>query len=106
MPIKLMVRLILAVFGAMGIRSTAVESASSALGWKPVETPMYAPDSAPINDAAQSDQHGDRMIDKIGDMADGKQETNVGDISPEERQWQDEQPRNPKKRMFEAKDEL
>ena len=55
------------------------------------------------------------MIDQIGDMAEGKsdeEETNVDDISQEERQRQEEAPRNPKKRMYEAeveeprKDEL
>lgn len=48
------------------------------------------------------------MIDRIGKMADDQEETNIHDISPEERKRQDEMPRNPKKRMYEAevKDEL
>lgn len=61
--------------------------------------------------AAHEDSNRDRVIDDIGNMAEGshKQETNVDDISPEERERQDETPRNPKKRMYEAggpKDEL
>lgn len=59
--------------------------------------------------AVQGDSNRDRMIDQIGDMAEStKQETNVDDISPEERERQEEIPRNPKKRMYEepSKDEL
>lgn len=60
--------------------------------------------------AGHDDSTRERVIDEVGDMADShKQETNVDDISPEERARQDELPRNPKKRMYEdggAKDEL
>lgn len=60
---------------------------------------------------AHEDSTRDRVIDDIGTMAEDshKQETNVDDISPEEIERQDEAPRNPKKRMYEAggpKDEL
>lgn len=62
-------------------------------------------------DAAAQDSTRESVIDEIGNMADDshKQETNVDDISPEERARQDEAPRNPKKRMYEEgvpKDEL
>lgn len=55
--------------------------------------------------AAREETEQDRMIDKIGRMAEEgnkQEETNVDDISPEERERQDEIPRNPKKRMYEA----
>lgn len=53
---------------------------------------------------------GDRMIDRIGKMAEDSREqdeTNIKDISPEERKRQEQMPRNTKKRVYEAgKDEL
>lgn len=56
--------------------------------------------------ASEKQQDSDRMIDQIGKMAedDQQEETNIHDISPEERKRQEEIPRNPKKRMFEGTD--
>ncbi|KAJ9615440.1 Protein transport protein sec20 [Cladophialophora chaetospira] len=51
----------------------------------------------------------DRMIDKIGRMMENQEGSYVDDISEEERQRQEAEPRNPKKRMMEfepVRDEL
>lgn len=55
---------------------------------------------------SEEQQDSDRMIDRIGRIAenDEQEETNIHDISPEERKRQGEIPRNPKKRMFEGTD--
>jgi hypothetical protein len=47
----------------------------------------------------------DRIIDKIGRMVEKSEQEEgsyIDDITPEERARQEELPRNPKKRMFEA----
>lgn len=53
-------------------------------------------------DAVKED--GPPMVEEVGKMAqDAKnRETNVDDITDEERRRQEDQPRNPKKRMMEA----
>lgn len=112
------------ILGAVGITSTTMQS-SQAAGTDTRETPALvhktetsipqgtasATDTAWEREqaAVQWDSDRDRMIDQIWDMAEStKQETNVDDISPEERERQEETPRNPKKRMYEerSKDEL
>ena len=120
MPIKLIVRLTFAVFGAAGLTSKSlVQSAqSSAIENTLVqETPIptlshstaTAEDTASWDQASSSEeqQDSDRMIDQIGEMAekDSQEETNIKDISEEEKKRQDEIPRNPKKRIFEGTDE-
>lgn len=68
--------------------------------------------SAAWDDQPSAEMEEDRLIDKIGRMvqgADKHEDTRIDDISPEERQRQEEIPRNTKKRMFEAepaRDEL
>lgn len=56
--------------------------------------------------ASEEQEETDRIIDQIGDMVEknsrSEEETNIDDVSPEERQRQEEIPRNPKKRMYEA----
>jgi protein transport protein SEC20 len=56
--------------------------------------------------ASEEQPETDRMIDQIGDMVEKngrlEDETNIDDVSPEERQRQEGIPRNPKKRMYEA----
>lgn len=121
-----MVKSLFAVLGAVGITSTAVQSSQAAGVTTPLETPGPVHETKhPAMDRTASDtawererdaanhkgSNPERVIDEIGHMAeDGhKQETNVDDISPEERARQDEMPRNPKKKMYEdggAKDEL
>lgn len=105
------------MFGAMGLTSKSVQSAqSSAIGnTLAQETPiptLHETDTAGgrvsgHQDQASEEQDSDRMIDQIGEMAeenDKQEETNIHDISPEERKRQEEIPRNPKKRMFEGTD--
>lgn len=114
LPVRLIARFTLAVFGAVGITSKSVQSAASPTGsTAALETaiPTLSRETATYGTEAPTtgEQESDRMIDRIGKMADGGEETNVQDISPEERKRQEEMPRNPKKRMFEAevnKDEL
>lgn len=116
---------------AVGIPGAAVElsrlSTSSALSNNPTgATPTVFPggplvtgtdEYEELSPVAQSDSES--MVEQIGKMAEEstkeqhpevskKEETNVDDISPEERERQEEMPRNPKKRMYEEgkKDEL
>lgn len=127
LPVRLFIRFLFTIFGAVGITSTAVHSSQAAGANAPLETPELGHETrSPALEgaggdtawerkqaAAANEKSGrDRVIDDIGDMADRSKkhgETNVDDISPEERERQDEIPRNPKKRMYEAevpKDEL
>lgn len=121
MPIKLIFRFTWAVLGAIGLSSKSADAAPSATSDTLVQgavTPTLAHQAAtattgdrqeaPTQEAPTPGQEDDRMIDRIGKMADDQEETNIHDISPEERRRQDEMPRNPKKRMYEAevKDEL
>ena len=59
-------------------------------------------------DAQQAEE--DRVIDKIGQMVEESQQEDSGvkPISPEEKAWAEQQPRNTKKRMWEedVRDEL
>ncbi|RJE24605.1 hypothetical protein PHISCL_03029 [Aspergillus sclerotialis] len=119
LPIKLIIRFTLAVFGAVGLTSRSVQSAQSSAVENTLaqETPIpalshstaTAESSASWDQAPASDerQDSDRMIDQIGEMAetDKQDETNIKDISEEERKRQEEIPRNTKKRMFEGTDE-
>ena len=52
--------------------------------------------------AVAMEGHKKKDEDKAGEIAQGQVETNVDDISEEERKRQDEMPRNPKKRMMEV----
>lgn len=118
-----MFRTLFAILGTAGVTSSAVQSSQAADTVTAQETPVLAhetkravPDSgagdtAWEREAAWEEADQDRMIDKIGRMTEeDKQEgTNIDDISPEERERQDEVRRNPKKRMYEEepiKDEL
>jgi hypothetical protein len=134
LPIKALTKFTFAVLAAVGSSKTVQPSPSAvpsdSLAQEiPIPTLETEPnvqsadgqaiwDQPPI---AQSEE--DRLIDRIGDMVDGngedakegstgeeenweREETNIGDISPEERQRQAELPRNPKKRMYEAREVL
>lgn len=103
------------MFGAVGITSKSVESASTTAVQTATPSILHqtATPGAAVSDGQtdDSDSQEDRMIDQIGEMAEDSkhEETNIDDISPEERKRQEEMPRNPKKRMFEAevkRDEL
>jgi hypothetical protein len=115
LPVRLIARFTLAVFGAAGITSKSVQSAASPTGSTAAQEtaiPTLSRETGTYGTEAPTpgETESDRMIDRIGKMAeDGDEETNTQDISPEERKRQEEMPRNPKKRMFEAevnKDEL
>lgn len=130
LPVRLGTQFLFAILGAVGITSKGVLSSQPAGASTPLETPALVHEIKPpipegtagdtawereqASTAHEESDH-DRMIDQIGDMTEGKineEETNVDDISPEEKQRQEEAPRNPKKRMYEAeveeprKDEL
>lgn len=120
LPLRLFARFTFAILGAVGITSKAVQSSepSTMLEYVPQETPIVEQkvepniqsaegeavwDQVPVTDEAEED----RLIDEIGKMVEDseeQEETNIDDISEEERQRQAELPRNPKKRMFEATD--
>lgn len=102
--------------------SKGVQSSQAAGASTPLETPALVHEiKPPIPEGtagdtawereqastAHEESDRDRMIDQIGDMTEGKinEETNLDDISPEEKQRQEEIPRNPKKRMYEAEEE-
>ena len=121
MPFRLMFRTLFAILGTAGVTSSAVQSsqAADAVTEAPAlvhETQRAVPESGAGDTAWEREAHEeadqDRMIDKIGRMAEEGDEhegTHIDDISPEERERQDETPRNPKKRMYEeepVKDEL
>lgn len=113
MPVKLVARFVFAVLSAVGVSSTALQPSSGPLA-DGVSTAIYDTATAVTGGTVtgsstawdqQPSAHadGERIIDKIGKMAEGKQEgTNIDDISPEEKRRQDELPRNTKKRMYEA----
>ena len=120
LPLRLFARFTFAILGAVGITSKAVQASESAtvIEYVPQETPIIEAkvepnvqsaeseavwDQVPVTDEAEED----RLIDEIGQMveeSEKQEETNIDDISEEERQRQAELPRNPKKRMFEATD--
>lgn len=124
MPFRLMLRTLFVILGSAGITSSAVQSSLAADTFTTQEIPALVHetqgtvpesgtgDTAWEREIVREEADQDRMIDKIGRMAEGgdKQEgTNIDGISPEERERQDEVPRNPKKRMYEeepTKDEL
>ncbi|KAH1487398.1 hypothetical protein LV164_002744 [Aspergillus fumigatus] len=118
LPIKLIARSAFAILGTVGITSTAVQlQPSASLSQSmPHEAPTLgqtaAMPSASISaswdesQALEEQSETDRLIDQIGDTIEKNSklgdETNIDDVSPEERQRQEEIPRNPKKRMYEA----
>lgn len=114
-------KLVFTVFGAVGLSNGNVELPPSVDGdvsaklqqtvatisGSTVPTQMATWDEQPSVEAKE-----DRLIDKIGRMVgseDKYEGTILDDIPPEERQRQEEIPRNTKKRMYEAepgRDEL
>jgi protein transport protein SEC20 len=74
-------------------QTAAMPSASISASWDESQAP-------------EEQSETDRLIDQIGDTIEKNSklgdETNIDDVSPEERQRQEEIPRNPKKRMYEA----
>lgn len=120
LPFKFAMKFVFATLGAVGLTKGSTELSSSQSAGDISATIQQTaatisggtvpPDSASWEDQPSVEDE-DRIIDQIGKMVDeGKQQgTNIDDISPEERQRQEELPRNTKKRMFEAepvRDEL
>ncbi|PYI00995.1 hypothetical protein BO78DRAFT_464939 [Aspergillus sclerotiicarbonarius CBS 121057] len=119
LPLRLFARFTFGILGAVGITSKAVQASESATAveYVPQETPIIEPkvepnvqsadseavwDQVPVTDEAEED----RLIDEIGKMVEEgekEEETNIDDISEEERQRQAELPRNPKKRINKAR---
>lgn len=120
LPFKFAMKFLFATLGAVGLTKGSTELSSSQSAGDISATiqqtaAAISGGTVPTNSASWEDQPSvedeDRIIDQIGKMVDeGKQQgTNIDDISPEERQRQEELPRNTKKRMFEAepvRDEL
>ena len=120
LPLKLILRFAFAALGAVGILSTtSVQSASSSIDSKLSEAFQHTAtalsgSSVPTNSVSwdnepSAQEEEDRLIDQIGRMVNGQGETegaNIYDITPEEKRSQEEMPRNPKKRMYEAEEPL
>ncbi|PYH92739.1 hypothetical protein BO71DRAFT_451212 [Aspergillus ellipticus CBS 707.79] len=120
LPLRLLAQFTFGILGAVGITSKAVQSSeyATAVEYATQATPIIEQKIEPTVQRASAEaiwdqapavevSEEDRLIDRIGEMVeDGEkeEETNIDDISPEERQRQAELPRNPKKRMFEATD--
>lgn len=122
LPVKLAVRFVFVILGAVGISKGSNELASSSIASDVSATIQQAATAvtsgpvpvgnAPRDNKEPTEAEQDRIIDKIGLMVEeGKWDvTNIDDISSEEMERQDEIPRNPKKRMYEeeqiVRDEL
>jgi hypothetical protein len=116
LPVKFAMRSVFALLGAVGILKGSNELASSSIASDISATIQQAATAVtsgpvPVGDASwdnekHTETEQDRIIDKIGRMVEsGKWDgTNIDDISPEERERQDEIPRNPKKRMYEEEE--
>ncbi|KAF7594475.1 hypothetical protein BBP40_009108 [Aspergillus hancockii] len=131
LPLKLVAKFTFTILAAVGFSSKSVQPSLSAVPSDSLAPEIPLPtlgtetkiqtadgqaiwDEPPVVESKES-----RLIDRIGDTVDsngdgveeesaGKdgnqehEETNIDDISPEERQRQAELPRNSKKRMYEA----
>ncbi|KAB8220512.1 hypothetical protein BDV33DRAFT_191136 [Aspergillus novoparasiticus] len=117
LPVRLAAKFVFAILGAVGLSSKAVQPSPSAIPSESLAQEVPVPtleteanvqtadgqaswDVPPVAEAKE-----DRMIDHIGNMVEDNEEneeTNIDDISPEEKQRQAELPRNTKKRMYEA----
>lgn len=117
LPLKLIARVAFATLGAVGLSSTAVQSASQSLS-EDISTTLQQAATAVVTGTTASSStvweqqpsaptESDRVIDKIAEMVEETQEqgTNVDDVTPEERERQAKLPRNTKKRMFEREKE-
>ncbi|KAE8415766.1 hypothetical protein BDV36DRAFT_285098 [Aspergillus pseudocaelatus] len=117
LPIRLAAKFVFTILGAVGLSSKAVQPSPSAVPSESLAQEVPHPtleaeanvqtadgqaiwDIPPVAEAKE-----DRMIDHIGNMVEDNEEideTNIDDISPEEKQRQAELPQNTKKRMYEA----
>ncbi|RAL12285.1 putative protein transport membrane glycoprotein Sec20 [Aspergillus homomorphus CBS 101889] len=120
LPVRLLARFTFAILSVVGITSTAVQASDTATAPAQFmhETPAVVQKAEPTIQSAEQEAvwdqvpvtdetEEDRLIDQIGELVEEiekQEETNIDDISEEERQRQAELPRNPKKRMFEATD--
>jgi hypothetical protein len=112
--LKLIARVTFATLGAAGLSSTAVQSASGSLS-SDVSSVLHQTATAAIaatgtasstawEKEASVSVDTDRVIDKIGEMAEQAKQhgIDIGDITVDESARDEELPRNPKKRMFEG----
>ncbi|KAE8321742.1 hypothetical protein BDV39DRAFT_197328 [Aspergillus sergii] len=118
LPIRLAAKFVFTILGAAGLSSKAVQPSPSAIPSESLAQEVPVPtleteanvqtadgqaswDVPPVAEAKE-----DRMIDHIGNMVednDENEETNIDDISPEEKRRQAELPRNTKKRINKAR---
>ncbi|KAE8335450.1 hypothetical protein BDV24DRAFT_156027 [Aspergillus arachidicola] len=118
LPIRLAAKFVFAILGTVGLSSKAVQPSPSAIPSESLAQEVPVPtleteanvqtadgqaswDVPPVAEAKE-----DRMIDHIGNMVEDNEEneeTNIDDISPEEKQRQVELPRNTKKRINKAR---
>ncbi|KAJ5801281.1 uncharacterized protein N7518_003349 [Penicillium psychrosexuale] len=112
-PLKLFARVAFAT-GAAGLSTTAVQSASQSIS-RDISTAIHQMATAAATGTVTASStaweqepsapiDSNRVIDKIGDMAEQERQKSVDidDVTPEERARQAKLPRNTKKRMFEA----
>ncbi|KAE8161152.1 hypothetical protein BDV40DRAFT_289516 [Aspergillus tamarii] len=117
LPLRLSGKFVFTILGAVGLSSRAVQPSPSAVPSESLAQEVPVPtleveanvqtadgqaiwDIPPVAEAKE-----DRMIDHIGNMVEDNEEideTNIDDVSPEEKQRQAELPKNTKKRMYEA----
>lgn len=116
---KLTARVLFAGLGAVGLSSTAVQSSPDSISGD-ISSAIHQTATAVVGGTVTSTAafeetsetvDSDRAIDEIGRMVEEAKEKGVGidDITPEDRERQDELPRNTKKRMYEyepVRDEL
>lgn len=116
LPLKLAMKSLFAVLGVAGLSNRSVQISSSPISsgisatiqeTATLVTGTTVPTADTSRDHPSAEAEEDRLIDKIGKMAEGEKDDGsaIDDISPEEKARQDEIPRNPKKRMFEAEEQ-
>ncbi|KAJ5573023.1 hypothetical protein N7450_010007 [Penicillium hetheringtonii] len=120
LPLKFAWKFVFTILGAVGLSRGSAEVSASSVASDISATIQHTatavtggtvPSGVPDADGhgAQQDEE-DRVIDKIGQMVENgqKEDPSVKPISPEERAWAEQQPRNTKKRMWEedVRDEL
>ncbi|KAJ5692574.1 hypothetical protein N7462_001997 [Penicillium macrosclerotiorum] len=114
LPFKLVLRVVFTGLSAVGVSSTtnqlssgtfgngisaAIQETATAISGGTVPTGNTAWDHESSTEAEE-----DRIIDEIGRMVESEGKKDINDLSPEEMQQQEDIPRNPKKRMFEAEE--
>lgn len=111
LPFQFILRFILAVFGVVGLTTSKSLQPSSSPIAADISATMqeaaatFTGGAVPANNDQASQEEEDRLIDKIAEMVEEgeeQKEISLDEILAEERQHQDDHPRNPKKRMMEG----